>query len=89
MLKYQVKLEDYILVHAFINIRTSFIRAAKALASLRICADSHEPSLFTDAISTEITCTVPYIYIQYSNISKRVLAGARCSGSGITMPPES
>ena len=87
MLKSQVKLEVKNLVHALIYIRTLCMRAANALASQRICTDSHEPSLLTDAISTEISCTGPYIYIHYSNISKRVLAGARCSGPGITMPP--
>ena len=37
------------------------MRAAKALASLHICADSPEPSLFADVISTEITCTGLYL----------------------------
>ena len=33
------------------------MREAKALATLRICADSHEHSLLADAISTEISRT--------------------------------
>ena len=36
------------------------MRAAKALASLRICTDSSEPSLLVGAISTEISCTGIY-----------------------------
>ena len=36
------------------------MRAAKALASLRICADSHEPSLLDYAISIKISCSGPY-----------------------------
>ena len=39
---------------------TSCIRAAKALASLRIRTDSPEPSLLAEAISTEISCTGIY-----------------------------
>ena len=34
------------------------MRAAKALASLVMCADLPEPSMVTDAISTEISCAV-------------------------------
>ena len=33
------------------------MRAAKALASMRICADLSEPSLLADMLSTEIYCT--------------------------------
>ena len=33
------------------------MRAARALSSLRNCADSTEPSLLPDAISTEIICS--------------------------------
>ena len=89
MLKSQVKIEVKILVHTFIYIRTLCMRAAKALASQRKCVDSHEPSLFTDAISTEISCTVPYIYLQYSIIcgecvkpassTMRALSSAHCT----------
>ena len=32
------------------------MQAPKAQASLRICADSPEPSLLDDAISTKIAC---------------------------------
>ena len=42
---------------AFIYIHTLCVRAEKAVASLRICTDSPEPSLFGEAISTEIPCT--------------------------------
>ena len=36
-------------------------RAAKALLkNMRICADSSEPSLLVDAISTKISCVGPY-----------------------------
>ena len=37
------------------------MRAAKAQASLRICADSLEPSLLADAISVEIPYTGVFI----------------------------
>ena len=37
------------------------MRSAKALASLRICADSHEHSLLADAISTRISRAVALI----------------------------
>ena len=42
---------------AVIYIRTMCMRAAKALANLRISADSPEPSLLANAISTESSCT--------------------------------
>ena len=32
------------------------MQAAKALVSLRICADSPEPSLLADKISTKLLC---------------------------------
>ena len=50
---------------AFIYIHTSCMRAANALARLRICADSPEPSLFPDAISTEILGTIVIHLSQY------------------------
>ena len=37
------------------------MRAVKALASLCVCTDSHEPSLLADAILFEISCAGPYI----------------------------
>ena len=40
-------------------IHTSCVRAAKALASPRICAYAPGPSLLTD-IRTEISCILPY-----------------------------
>ena len=40
------------LVWACINIDTLCMRAAKTLASLRLCTDSPEPSLFYNAICT-------------------------------------
>ena len=43
------------------------MQAAKALASLRICADSPRPSLLADAISTEISCTGPNFIRYYIN----------------------
>ena len=50
---------------AFIYIRTSCMRAANALASLRICAESHEPSLLADGISTENSGTFVIHLSQY------------------------
>ena len=44
------------------------MREAKALASLRICADWPEPSLLADAISTEISRTRPYVEHVVKNI---------------------
>ena len=35
--------------------------AAKAMASLRICASSPEPTLLDDAISTEVSCSCTYV----------------------------
>ena len=56
-------LEVEFLARAFLYFHTLCIRAAKALASLRICTDSSEPSLLTDAISTEIICTGSYMHM--------------------------
>ena len=36
------------------------MQAGKTLISLRICADSPELSLLTNAISTDISCNVPF-----------------------------
>ena len=47
------------------------MRAVKALASLCICADMPEPSLLADALSIEISCTLPYIL----NRSKKATPG--------------
>ena len=51
MLVLPAKLEVQILVLAFVH--TLSMRAAKALASLRVCAASPEPLPLADAISTE------------------------------------
>ena len=59
MLAYQVKIEFYKMVCAFIYISTSCMRSVKALSNLRICADTSEPSLHADAICTEIVCVGP------------------------------
>ena len=42
-LTHPAKLEVQVLVWAFIYILTMCMRPAKALTSLRLCADSHEP----------------------------------------------
>ena len=42
----------------------SVIISWKSLAILRICADSYQPSLLTDAISTEISCTGHNLHLQ-------------------------
>ena len=47
------------LVCYFIYIHTLCMRAAKALASLHICADLPESSLIDDAFSSKISCTGP------------------------------
>ena len=47
------------LVGVFIYIDTMCLQAAKALRCLCICADTPEPSLLIDAITTEISCTGP------------------------------
>ena len=39
------------------------MRAAKALVSLRICADSHVPSLLIDAINTKLLCARQLYYM--------------------------
>ena len=49
------------LVRVFTYIHTACMQAAKALASLRICVDSPEPSLLSDLMSTQISCTGQYI----------------------------
>ena len=36
------------------------MRAAKSLASLRICADSPQPSLLDNAMSAGLSCAGPY-----------------------------
>ena len=44
------------------HLRTLCRQAGKALASLRIFADSPESLLLANATSIEISCTGPYIY---------------------------
>ena len=47
-----------------LHLHPSFVfcmRAAKAVVSLHLCTDLPEPSLFADVISTEISCTDPFI----------------------------
>ena len=39
------------------------MRAAEALASLHICADSSEPSLLTGAVSIKISCICSFIIL--------------------------
>ena len=39
------------------------MRSSKALADLRICADSHEPSMLADAIGSELSCNARNIYV--------------------------
>ena len=48
------RLMVFILVWIFISIQTLCIRAAKALASLRICADSPQPSLLRPSLHFSI-----------------------------------
>ena len=60
MLTYQGQVEVKWFVWAFIYIHTLCTRAGKVLASLRICADSPEPSQLADVKSTEISCKGPY-----------------------------
>ena len=53
---------------ALIDIHTSCMRTAKALASLRICEDSPAHSLLADAIITELSCNYPImIYCEFRN----------------------
>ena len=44
-----------ILIQSFIYVPTLYVRAAKALTRLRICAGSSEPSLLANAISTKFS----------------------------------
>ena len=44
------------------------MRAEKALASLRIGADSPESSLFENAIGTKISCAGSYHYLIFLNL---------------------
>ena len=46
------------------------MRAAKALASLRVCAALPEPSLLGDAIRTEISCAGTCFEIGYNCIEE-------------------
>ena len=50
------------LIWACIYIHTLCVRASKALASMRICADPLELSLLTDAISIKISCSSYLVY---------------------------
>ena len=50
---YPVRLEVLPFIESFIYIHTICLRAAEALASLCICADSPEASLFDNAIRTK------------------------------------
>ena len=45
------------MICAFTYIYSCLMRATKAMVSLRICADSLEPSVLDDAISTKTSCT--------------------------------
>ena len=54
------------------------MRAAKAQASLRICADSLEPSLLADVISVEVLYTGAFILM----IITQVLKTQSCSTEG-------
>ena len=47
---------------AFAFIHNLFMPEVKAFASLRICADSLEHSMITDAIRTNIACAGPYFH---------------------------
>ena len=58
---YPAKLKVFCLALGIIYSHTLYMRAAKAQASLHICADSSEPLLLSDAFSTEISCTGTYI----------------------------
>ena len=53
MFTYPAKLDIYILNRAFVYIHILYMRAAKALVSMRICIDSPEPSVLADVISIE------------------------------------
>ena len=56
MRSHLVALDVWYLVRPFVYFHTSFVRTAKALARLRGCAGSPEPSLVAYAISTIISC---------------------------------
>ena len=55
MWSHPMGLDVWFLVGPFIYFHTSYVRTAKALARLRICAGSPEPSLVTYVISTIIS----------------------------------
>ena len=57
MRKYLLTYPAKLLVYAISYIQTYCVRAAKDLASLRICADWPEPLLLADKISAEISRT--------------------------------
>ena len=54
--------EGRILYELFIYLHTLYMRAAKSLASMCICAESPEHSLLYNAIRTEMACACLYIY---------------------------
>ena len=54
------------------------MQAAKAQASLCICADSPEPSMLADAISAELSCNVIYMYVMYTGLDKHKLSALNC-----------
>ena len=56
-----------ILVRAFIYFHTLCLRAANALTSLRLCADSSELSLLV----TKISCTVTFKFVKMDEMGKR------------------
>ena len=53
---------DQVFVWSFIYIYTMCVRAAKAQASLRMCADPLEPLLLAKTVSTEIYRNGPIIF---------------------------
>ena len=61
MLMYQTEPEIKCLTGVFLYVHTLCMRAAKAQASLRICADLPKPLLLEDAIIIKIMCTCIYI----------------------------
>ena len=69
MCSHPMGLDVWFLVGPFVHFHTSWVRTAKALARLRGCEDSSEPSLVAYVVSTKIPCAGSnvlrawYIYI--------------------------
>ena len=67
MRSHLVRLDVWFLVGHFVYLHTSCIRTAKALARLRGCAGSPEPSLVAYVISTIISYLYYRFRMQYNN----------------------